>query len=427
MKYLFSQLERKLKNEDHGLVVVPLPWEIIDRFSSSRSTFLVNYYGKVKDPKHTVVVNSIVTPNLLRSMGRVILWEPSEDYMKKMKLSFKITRIPLREISPRAVSTERVEILLELSRRFGYPVVPANVKEGEMLSERGVEIINNITRVDSTKVILSRPLRAPAYVILRSQLLHQGHLVDVTSTTGTNEEWERVRMAEVGLLGSPSLEEIKGFNVNVFPERIRVKLAQESEWKEVLVSPRAGIVDVKLARGGIYFGNRRVFQVFRDFEKVSVKGANKTFTFDEDDVNTIVRIGFGKDTEPFPTLGKECQKVIGDRYRCSRIAAESSILLLSMPKENHTEVYSEVSRLINRDLIYTLMREGEKRLETKYLGKTISINISREGKSYLILRGECEGGRSLRTRIRLRSVVETMVKVRKVVTEWIRINFHIHE
>ncbi len=426
MKYLLAELERKLKNAEGGLVIVPIVDEIYEKIKDRNLVVLANYYRNIENPRRTVLVNAIATPSLLKTMKRVILWEPSEEYMRKMKLSFIITRIPVREISPRVVSKERAEVLMKIHERFNYPIISANPKEGEILLQKGIEVVHSIYELKSKNVILSRPLRESAYTILRSKVIQGGHLVDITSTSGMHEEWEKIRMAEAGVFSPPSFEEINGFDPRTFPEKTNISLdLKEQTWKENKILPRKQDINIKLLRDGINFGNKRIFSLFNEFNKISIKGPTRTFTFDRDDVNTLVRIALSKDTEPFPTLAKECEKLLQDRLTCSRIAAEIMLKILSLPDQRNRDIYAEVSRVINRQLVSELIKGQEKKIESKYLGRRFTIQIKGEGKIYLILRGESERGTRLRSKIRIGTPLETMVKLRKVITEWIRSNINV--
>ncbi|BBG25492.1 hypothetical protein [Sulfuracidifex tepidarius] len=422
MKYLLAELERKLRNAQGGLVIVPIVDEIYEKLKDYRElVVLANYYRNIENPRNTVVINAIATSNLLRNMKRIVLWEPSEEYMRKMKISFTITSIPVREISPRIVSKERAEILTKVHERFNYPVIPSNPKEGEILSQKGIEVVHNIHELRSKNVILSRPLRESAYTVLRSKVLQGGHLVDITSTSRTHEDWEKVRMAEAGVFCPPSFEEVNGFDPRTFPERTNISLnMREETWKEFRIFPRSQEVDIKLFKDEIKFKNKRIFILFNEFDKISIKGPARNFTFNHDDVNTLIRIALGKDTEPFPTLAKECERLLQDRLTCFRIAAETMLKILSLPRQRNQDVYAEVSRVINRQLTNELIKGQEKKIESKYLGRRFTLYIKSEGKIYLVLRGESEKGTKLRSKIRIGPTLETMVKLRKVVTEWIR-------
>jgi hypothetical protein len=427
MKYLLNELERKLRNaQEGGLIILPLSQRVeeeIKEMVKGRFELLREYYGNVSKPDSTLVINPSSSPSLLVQLKRVILWESSEEYMRKMRLSFKLTNISVRNISPRIVSKERIEIISKVYDKFRYPVIPPNEEEGRLLSERGVEVVNRIQDLKYNKVILARQLKEAAYILLRSKVIDSGHLVDLTETSNMNEDWEKVRMAEAGVYGAPSIEEMNGFRPSSYPAK--TKMDMEGKEKEVIITPRKGIPQIKLIKNNIYIGNIKLFEYFTEFNKISIKG-RRLFSFDSKDIKSLLRITMSRDTVPFPTLTKDCETILKNRTLCTRISAELALTFLSLKTERR-DLYAEVSKTIRRDVIREILNGNKKKYEMTYLGKKFFLVLEPEGEMYISLRGECEGGRSLKSKIKATSIISTTVKSRKIITQWIRSNLRLNE
>ncbi|MBW9140838.1 MAG: hypothetical protein K1T65_03925 [Candidatus Aramenus sp.] len=329
----------------------------------------------------------------------------SEDLIREKYLpSFKVIRyFASRRLPQSRAFKERVEKVKEIYERFsGFTVVAPNSKERDMLRDYGIKAVTDLREVKDNRVILSREITTmPAYLYLRNKLWG-GVLVDLTNTTMLYEEWEKVRLGELGFY-KLSQRDFKGYDTEQLNSVKGFSLKLEEEFN---VTPRRDVTKVKLIGGKVLAGGRELGELY-----VTKKRVNLNVKCKEETLYSSAQLSLGYFLFPQSSgrcsVFTACMEVEKNRDLCLRMSFEAFLL-----SRDYVEALKEIdlkkaaSSVVSNKVVKEATR-GKETVEVKLLDLSYVFELSREDSYIKVLCVTCNKG----LRVRIRGDIESTKRV----------------
>jgi len=336
----------------------------------------------------------IINSNILRIYH-------SENLIKEKYLeSFKIIKYtPNKSLSQHKGYSNRVEVLKEISIKYpGAIILASNSVENEELQKEGINSVLDMNDINTNNVILSRELESiPGYLFLRNKLWG-GTLIDLTHTTEKFENWEKIRLGELGFYSanecdfegydSFNLEEVKNFTLKYYGESI--------------VKPRFSIPSLIIKDRKLFLKEKNLGEFDTKSRKVVIKiNCKSIHTF------TLSKLSLDPFISPLSTgrcsLLMACVEFFQDKDLCTRIAFEGFLKIRDYINNLYSlNIGKILSSMVTKKLIVDITK-SKRILSINIAGKNINFELNRIGNYITINCSSC----SKKTKIRIRSDINS--------------------
>lgn len=332
--------------------------------------------------RNVIIVSNFNTRSLTRVMDQVIV-KKSEDLMREAYLRpFRYRRF--LSLPDHKVSQLRIDFILSLR---DPSVLPANVKEMEILSSKGVKIIQNVEEVHASRVtVICRKLNQLPYLQLRSTVLHGGELIDMANNL---ENWHVVTLGELGYFNFNHSKPLEG----IVAEDRPVVLIEERT-----VEPRSSKFKVEMERGRIKVNGSTIAEYKVRGQRMHMRvdcGRNEEISFEYPSLQTFL----SPMTTGRCTLLFSCVKRLKNLEACKEISLEAYLMtknyVLSVGRTNFEAVIlSSLNGVTMRDL------NVGRNLRLKVMDEILDVYIKLEENYFIIKCKSCEKFKETRVRVR---------------------------
>ncbi len=384
---------------------------VVEDFNGGRGKYLVDLSylletGNFKLPKDALCI--VEAPN--RSLvlrNKLLKVYHSEELMKERYLRpFKVIRYsPSRRLSQSRAFKERVERIKEIYESFnGFTVVAPNSKERDMLEELGIRAVTDLREVKDNRVILAKEIDSiPAYLYLRNKLWG-GVLVDLSDTTKVHEEWEEVRLGELGFY-KLNKRDFTGYETDQLGSAKGFSLKFEGEFS---VLPRGKITSVKFVNGEILLGDKMLGKVEFTRRRINLK-----LNCRDEVIYSSTKLTLGYFLFPQSSgkcsLFTACMEREKNRELCLRASFEAYLLLRNyLGKLREIDLKKAVSSLITDEVVKGATR-GKEKVELKLLDLSYVFELSKEANYVTVVCLTCNKKLKVRTRADIESTRHVLV------------------
>ncbi|AWR93510.1 hypothetical protein [Acidianus brierleyi] len=336
----------------------------------------------------------IINSNILRIYH-------SENLIKKKYLEpFRIIRYtPNKLLSQHKGYNNRVEVLKDISIKYpNATILASNSIENGELQKEGISSVLDMNDINTNNVILSRELESiPGYLFLRNKLWG-GTLIDLTDTTEKFENWEKIRLGELGFYNankydfegyeSFNLEQVKNFTLKYDGESI--------------IKPRSNIPSLIIKDRKLFLKEKNLGEFDTKSRKVIIKiNCRSIQTF------ALSKLSLSPFISPLSTgrcsLLMACVEVFQDKDLCTRVAFEGFLKIRDYISNLYSSNIGKIlSSIVTRKLIVDITK-SKRILSINISGKNIVLELNRNGNYITISCDSC----SKKTKIRIRGDINS--------------------
>ncbi len=394
-KYLLITRRRGIETLRKYVDISSKPLKGYTKYIIDTAHFFPEYVNK----DGYILITESPTRNIIN--GNILRIYHSENLIKEKYLyPFKIIKyVPNKVLSQHKGYSNRVEVLRDVSKKYPDAIILAsNSIENDELQKEGVNSILDMNDINTNNIILSRELESlPAYLFLRNKLWG-GILVDLTSTTERFENWEKIRLGELGFYDankydfegyeSFNLEEVRNFTLKYCGEDT--------------VKPRSSIPSLVIKDRKLFFKEKNLGEFDTKSGKVVIKincKSIQTFTLSKLSLSAFISpLSTGR-----CTLLMACVEAFQDKDLCTRIAFEGFLNIRNYINSLYSSNVGRILSLaITKKLIFDVTK-SKRILNINISGKKMTFQLDRIGNYIAINCMNC----SKKTKIRIRGDINS--------------------
>jgi hypothetical protein len=353
-----------------------------------------HFFPKYANKDGYILITESPTRDIIS--GNILRIYHSEDLIKGKYLdSFKIIKYtPSKSLSQYKGFRNRVEVLKDISMKYPDAMILAsNSAENEELQNEGINSVLDINEITTNNVILSRELKSlSGYLFLRNKLWG-GILVDLTNTTEKFENWEKIRLGELGFYNADRYD-FEGYRSFYLEEVKNFELKYSGE---ILVKPRPNVPSLLIKDRKLVLQEKTLGEFDTRSRKIILKINCKSIQ-----IFTLSKLSLSPFISPLSTgrcsVLMACIENFQDKDLCTRIAFEGFLLVRDYTNKLYKSNIGKIlSSIVTKKLIKDITK-SKKTLSINISGKNITIEFDRNGNYIFINCINC----SKKSRIRIR-------------------------